>query len=184
VTDFNLKRPCKMCPFRTDCMEGWLGAERAQGIANSLTMDQATFACHETTTASGASGNDEQHCAGALLVLKRDGQAPPQLARIAERLGRFDPSALDEASPVFDSIEEFVRHHGGEEFVMGEPCEFVEQGCEAPAGYATVGGAVVNTAIDPDATRQCEGCGRPCCDACAASSDPFLCAECNEIEED
>ena len=35
---FNLTAPCKDCPFRTDIpsQEGWLGYERAEGIAEAL----------------------------------------------------------------------------------------------------------------------------------------------------
>ena len=34
---FNLTAPCKDCPFRTDIpsQEGWLGYERAEGIAEA-----------------------------------------------------------------------------------------------------------------------------------------------------
>lgn len=35
---FNLTAPCKDCPFRTDIpsQEGWLGYERAEGIAEAI----------------------------------------------------------------------------------------------------------------------------------------------------
>jgi hypothetical protein len=105
---FALRRPCANCPFREDCLRGWLGRERAGEIADTL-RDDRTFACHKTTRAGGSSG-PEQHCAGALIVLEREGMIP-QLARIAGRLGFYDPDALDPDAPVFDSLDDFVEHH-------------------------------------------------------------------------
>lgn len=46
--NFDLKKPCAKCPFRTDCLKGWLGEERAEEIATGITEEQQTFSCHET----------------------------------------------------------------------------------------------------------------------------------------
>lgn len=108
---FNLKKPCAMCPFRTDSLKGWLGENRAEEIADSITRLQQSFPCHETTGAKGkvpASG--EQHCAGALILLEKIEQ-PNQMMRIAERFGKYDRNALDMDAPVFDEVECFIDHH-------------------------------------------------------------------------
>lgn len=112
---FDLIRPCKLCPFRRDCLRGWLGEARAGEIAGSLGWDGGTFQCHETTDwdeEMGEPSRDEntQHCAGALIVMERT-ETPSQMVRIAERLGLYDRRRLDMEAPVFGSFEEFVEHH-------------------------------------------------------------------------
>lgn len=180
---FDLVRPCPKCPFRTDCMEGWLSRARAAEIAHSITVDQATFACHETTEAGGSDG-PEQHCAGALLVLENSGEPPGQLARIAGRLGKFDPDQLGQDAPVFPSLAAFIDHHSDENRDQeGEPCSVVSGGCEAPAGYATSGGAVEAT-VAVGLTQECVECGGFVCDACSTEEgDGRVCEFCIERRE-
>jgi len=109
--NFDLKRPCAKCPFRSD-VEPYLRRSRAHEIARAL--DRSTFACHETTHSLGAPvDRTEQHCAGALIMLESEGR-PSQMMRIAERLGLYDRTKLAEDSPVHDSRAEFIAHHGGE----------------------------------------------------------------------
>jgi hypothetical protein len=184
LMDFDLVRPCKHCPFRTDCLEGWLSRGRASEIATALTRGQATFACHETTESGGAGRGREQHCAGALLVLERQGVAPPQLARVAERLGFRDPDRLDQGAPVFDSLSAFVKHHEVDRGTF-EPCSVAEMGCLAPAGFAVAGGAVEN--FEPEGeTVECGSCAEPVCEACSVpgslTDDERICVDCAEVD--
>ena len=51
--NFNLKRPCANCPFRTD-IRPFLRRDQAQQIADSLLDQQQTFACHKTVDYSEA----------------------------------------------------------------------------------------------------------------------------------
>lgn len=44
---FDLKRPCKDCPFRSD-IPGYLTKARAREIIDGITRGQATFSCHKT----------------------------------------------------------------------------------------------------------------------------------------
>ena len=71
--NFNLKRPCANCPFRTD-IRPFLRRDQAQQIADSLLDQQQTFACHKTVDYSedpaGRVPDDAQHCAGALIMLE------------------------------------------------------------------------------------------------------------------
>ncbi len=115
---FDLTKPCPQCPFRTDCLKGWLGRGRAKEIAAGVTDGQATFSCHKTTEHGDDEedghhypGRDEQHCAGALILLEKIGR-PNQMMRISERLGFYDRTKLDMDAPVFDTTAEFIRHHG------------------------------------------------------------------------
>ena len=112
--NFDLIRPCKDCPFRTD-IAAFLTPERAQEIGDAITKRQQTFTCHKTNrTEADDDGcdttietRDSQHCAGALVLLESIGQ-PNQLMRIAERLGGYDRAKLDMTSPVFKTIKAFV----------------------------------------------------------------------------
>lgn len=113
--NFDLKKPCKLCPFRTDCPANRPGEDRAEEIAESITTRQQSFPCHETTEFDDDGdrklGNKkEQHCAGAMILLERLGE-PNQMMRIAERLRLYDSEALDMCQPVFDSPEDFIEHH-------------------------------------------------------------------------
>ena len=107
---FDLKRPCGNCPFRNDRpdQEGWLGEERAQEIVDSLV--QGTFVCHKTSDALVDTKKEEQHCAGALIMLEKE-DIPSQAMRIAERMGIYNPGALDVTAPVFGDVDEFVGSH-------------------------------------------------------------------------
>lgn len=110
MSGFDLKRPCKHCPFRED-IEPYLPEWRAEEIANSL-RSGATFPCHKTTAHDEDSGEahetrNSQFCAGALIVLEL-GEEPNQMMRIGERLGLYDHKKLDMESPVYSDLNEFV----------------------------------------------------------------------------
>jgi len=110
---FTLKKPCKNCPFRTD-IEFYLGAERAEEIADAVTRLDQTFACHETTVPDDEDDlemmvtENSQHCAGVLIMLEKMEQ-PNQMMRISERLGFYDRTKLDMDAPVFDDDEQFIE---------------------------------------------------------------------------
>lgn len=111
---YDLTKPCKDCPFRTDCLKGWLGEDRAAEIAESITDLQQSFPCHKTTTADNEGErvrtDAEQHCAGALILLEKI-ERPNQMMRICERIGMYDRTKLDMTAPVFDDADAFVEHH-------------------------------------------------------------------------
>lgn len=176
---FKLRRPCAKCPFRTDCMPEWLNRGRAAEIANSITKEQQAFQCHETTEVGGADPGGEQHCAGALILLEKSGVGFGQVARIAGRMGVFDPEKLDLEAPVFDTISAFVEHHEGTAEV--ECCSVVDVDCEAPAGFAVGGGAIPNFDVEPGLTESCFRCGEPVCQACSTrTTDGRICLNCSE----
>lgn len=103
---FDLPRPCKNCPFRSD-IKGYLTKKRVREIIDGITREQATFSCHKSNDfETGEDGWSEtvetsktQHCAGALIFLERLDR-PNQMMRIAERLGMYNRSKLDMDSPV------------------------------------------------------------------------------------
>ena len=101
---FDLKRPCKDCPFRAD-VKPYIRKARAVEIGKALLNDK-TFTCHKHLPRDG---KKEQHCAGALIFLEAQNK-PNQLMRVAERLGTYDRRKLDMNAPVFKNIEDFVKH--------------------------------------------------------------------------
>jgi hypothetical protein len=117
---YTLVHPCSNCPFRCD-VPGYLSRARAREIARALTALDQTFSCHklnefgedeETGEGMVTEGERAQHCAGALILLEKL-DSPNQMMRICERLGLYDRRKLKMDAPVFDTAEEFVRHHGG-----------------------------------------------------------------------
>lgn len=107
---FDLVRPCKDCPFRSD-IPGYLSAARVREIVDAITRQQGTFTCHKTNKFEDGETietRDSQHCAGALIFLERLGR-PNQMMRIAERLGGYDHTKLDMDSPVFKTPSAMER---------------------------------------------------------------------------
>lgn len=107
----DLVQGCANCPFRCDrpIQHGWLGQARAQDIIDTLFERDQTFACHKT-----AGDRDEYHCAGAMILLEKQGRANQHM-RIMERVGFYDRNKLKMDGPIFDTPEQFVAWHNGEE---------------------------------------------------------------------
>jgi hypothetical protein len=110
--NFDMTRPCDNCPFRTD-VKPFIGASRAIEIVGGL---DGCFPCHKTTKFDQDEAgpqhvphDDEQHCAGALIMQLKEGWLG-QMGRIAERTG-WDSGAMDLGSPVYESREEFIAAH-------------------------------------------------------------------------
>lgn len=117
---FDLKTPCKDCPFRSD-RPGYLRKARAREISTALDPRHlgggSTFTCHKTTVPADdddedggmVDGPNAQHCAGALIMLEKSGRLDHnQTLRIMARLGAFDPAALDLDAPVHASAEDWI----------------------------------------------------------------------------
>jgi hypothetical protein len=109
---FDLKRPCTSCPFR-----------KGRGSVFQLPQERLTeirespaFQCHKTIdydeweVGGEKAGDRPQQCAGLMAVLHRI-DAPNQIMQIAERIGGFDPSALDPKNEGYASWVEAERAH-------------------------------------------------------------------------
>lgn len=106
---FDLKKPCRDCPFRSD-IAGYLTKARVHEIIESISRGQKTFSCHKTNDTSGSETvetRNSQHCAGAMIFLEKNG-APNQMMRIAERLGMYDHTKLHMDAPVFDNASDMI----------------------------------------------------------------------------
>lgn len=88
---FDLKTPCKDCPFIVGSSTNITLAEgRLDGIVEDIRADQ-TFTCHKSLELPA---DKQQHCAGALIFLERE-ENPNQMMRIAERIGVYDYRKLN-----------------------------------------------------------------------------------------
>ncbi|MEC0225926.1 hypothetical protein [Paenibacillus alba] len=97
---FNLRRPCKDCPFIQGSRTNTTLAEgRIESIVSDL-MDGMTFACHKTIEFKSS---EQEHCAGALQYLERE-ERPNQLMRIAERIGLYDHRKLEQCAELIEPI--------------------------------------------------------------------------------
>lgn len=112
MMEFNLTKPCEHCPFRCD-IHAFLTEARAQQIA--LSLQEATFPCHHTTSATTPQPRKNgkfakrvhEHCAGALILMMKSNRFGT-LQQIAYRLGLLDLDKLKLDAPVFDSFEQFI----------------------------------------------------------------------------
>jgi hypothetical protein len=118
---FDLKTPCKNCPFRSDATRITFACrERAEEIAEQAYRHG--FPCHlsadyveDDDTFDGESGGfvfgeKTQHCVGAIIMFLKDGHESgwPGIdndEELAERLA----GQVDLYAPVFDSEEEFIE---------------------------------------------------------------------------
>lgn len=106
---FDMVAPCPQCPFRSD-VEPYLRTARVQGICESLIDRDASFSCHKTTRhddeGEAIRTSEEQHCAGALIMLERM-KMPNQMMRIAYKRW-YDPTKLKMDSPVYDNTQQMI----------------------------------------------------------------------------
>lgn len=182
MRNYRLTTPCKPCPFRTD-VTPYLRAERAAEIVQAI-RDGGDFPCHKTTVlVEGEDGEEElargpksQQCAGSLILQQKEGAG--QVTRIAERLGAFDPEALDMVAPVFDHYQDFIEAQHDYPHVVDdegnrlpfEHCGVVGDDCEDPAGYSFTG-ANLDVGMCNPLTDFCSRCGNVGCPPCLTTVD-------------
>lgn len=113
--NYTMTEPCVDCPFRISRAFP-LTASRKKEISSALLSDRSSFPCHKTVDYDKTEGGEnhvtqpqEVHCAGALIVLEREGR-PTQMMRISERLGMYDMRKLDLAhDDVFATFADWRR---------------------------------------------------------------------------
>lgn len=114
---YDLKKPCKNCPFRNDATRITFAArERAEEIEESAY--RYGFPCHKSAeladdgedTAGYVPGPKSQHCVGyAIMQLNEGGNSPwPGIGNSQRVIDRIDRRVdLDTRRLVFHSSEEF-----------------------------------------------------------------------------
>ena len=119
--NFNLKSPCADCPFRRDSLHGWLGEDRAREIIRDTVLSDAPFFCHKTTGAGQWSEDGDQYqasgaeqvCAGMLHLEHKCNAGGNFSVRLARMFKGFRYEDLKNADLVFDTTNQFIRHHAG-----------------------------------------------------------------------
>lgn len=103
---FNLKKPCKDCPFHKESfMRSTLSEGRMEEIVHGLIVEEGTFHCHKTTHGKAKT---EQHCAGAILMIENHSTKATQPLRMAERLGLYKKDEMDFSVPVIRA-EDYLK---------------------------------------------------------------------------
>ena len=115
---FDLKTPCKNCPFRTDeAAIRFSCRERAEEIEQSAYRNG--FPCHLSAEYREDDGFEHdgyvfdpsgktQHCVGALIMFMRDGYSSTPGTNNDEDLFERLEAQVDHKAPVFDSVEDFL----------------------------------------------------------------------------
>lgn len=115
---FDLKTPCKNCPFRTDATAiRFSGIERAEEIENSAYRHG--FPCHLSADYTGDDdedggyvfGDTTQHCAGALMMFARHGDGTIPFMRLPDSEQSDIIERLDWKAPVFEDEESFLQSY-------------------------------------------------------------------------
>lgn len=113
---FNLKKPCKDCPFRSDRQlnHGWLGKRRAEEIAESL--EDNAFPCHKTITYDDEDqavySDKTQHCYGALVVLNNEDYfLNNKITRMALMFGFMNPDTEYKSDLIVSDRTQFIQMH-------------------------------------------------------------------------
>lgn len=94
---FDLKKPCKDCPFiKGSSTNVTLEEGRLSSIVEDIQYRDSSFVCHKTLGYDGKTV-PEQHCAGALIYLERIGRygRPNQAMRFGERFGLYKREELE-----------------------------------------------------------------------------------------
>jgi hypothetical protein len=106
---FEMKKPCSDCPFRKD-VTPYLEYKRVIEIVNALTIENKTFACHKTVNQDKREQINEQHCAGALIIMEKNKIAyNNNMIRIAERLRIYNYKILDLEAPVYKNFNDMKK---------------------------------------------------------------------------
>lgn len=96
---FDLKKPCKDCPFRVGKGERFqLSPERITEI-----FEAPAFQCHKTLEGR------PQQCAGLISVQHKIGR-PNQITQVATRFTSYDPAALV-STDTYDTLEAVREAH-------------------------------------------------------------------------
>jgi hypothetical protein len=109
---FDLKRPCKDCPFRKGVGETF---QLSVGRLREIKRGDA-FQCHKTVDYSEwidvhkRQGDRPQQCAGLMAVLARE-NAANTIMQVAERFGRLDLDTLDPLGEAYASWAAVLDAH-------------------------------------------------------------------------
>lgn len=152
--NFNLKRPCKNCPYRKDCLPGWLGRARADELAADVILGDKTFACHKTVNYAKWDEQEdpdeyqhdgtEQFCAGALILEKKANWGGNFSIRLGRMFGGFQYENLKGEDLIFDSVAAFIEHHSNSCRTFNKKTEYMKEATEIKTTVEALPGDQVN----------------------------------------
>lgn len=113
---FALKIPCTNCPWTKKNGPNF-GINRAR-----LTefAEASAFQCHKTLDYDkdpgdpAHNGTNPQQCPGLMATLRNEGKSN-QIMQVGARFGALDIDALDPRGEAYDSIEQAILSHAGED---------------------------------------------------------------------
>lgn len=108
MPQFNLKRPCKDCPFRKD-KAPYLHPDRAHEIASDVVHHDAWFVCHKTLEQPESR---QEACAGSIIFADKHNMTNGYY-RVIERFGGIAMDSYLDKEQVFDTVEDMEDHHLG-----------------------------------------------------------------------
>lgn len=104
-------KPCDLCPFTRVVPGKGLFLRPARAVEFAVALKQGEgFPCHKTTVCA-TRRRVPLHCAGAALVLRKEGLENTSM-QVAARLGLWQ-EPKDPDGVVFESLQEFIDHHAG-----------------------------------------------------------------------
>jgi hypothetical protein len=108
---FDIKSPCKTCPFRKGNGEKFQLSEKR---INEIT-EATAFQCHNTVDytadcATGCPGDRPQQCAGLMTVLRNEGR-PNTIMQVAIRLGSLNLADVDPKNEAYASLDLVKKAH-------------------------------------------------------------------------
>lgn len=109
---FDLRQPCSDCPFRRSVKPRKDMAEDLEPAWGKIERGEFLHSCHKTdpdadgymSTVNGKL----QHCAGAIMMLKKEG---PEGHQIAWRHFKNDIEAIGEHPDVFNGLVDMIKHY-------------------------------------------------------------------------
>ena len=120
---FDLRTPCKNCPFRTDeTAIRFACRERAEEIEESAYRNG--FPCHLSAKYTGDDdedggfefGENTQHCAGAMIMYLLDGSdGNIPMERLSDRQRDRIQGRLDLDAPVYEGPDAFLDSYPEDE---------------------------------------------------------------------
>ena len=105
---FDLKSPCKRCPFRKNMH--YLRRDRAESIAKAITDGDKPFTCHKMDRGKNVKDGLPQQCAGAMILLEKLDR-PNQMMRVGAAFGVYQRDKMNMSAPVCDTVDEFIENH-------------------------------------------------------------------------
>jgi len=110
MPQYNLKTPCRECPFRKDSAPGWLGSYTPQEVMEVVVND-GPFLCHSRVDYDDDDWDDEdalavhEECAGSMIFARR-------LCKLSrDREKSRGQMQVDKDFPILFPAAEFIQHH-------------------------------------------------------------------------